>query len=203
MRRGAALLVLLVVLGGKLSGQSIQRRHLVIGYGAGLGATSLDSRTEVLQSPYRRAGSIRFQVNYAAGDRFAIGYCFERLGSTEHPGLLDRYRISTHQVQVIVRPVVRARSWMEFAVGIGPSVSVLSPRGARLQARTSAGHAGAELSWTRMLSGTVGLRLNTAIGTASPAGLTLEGAPVKDERGEQVSVGWSAVRGGLSLIVRF
>ncbi|MEZ4755685.1 MAG: hypothetical protein R2817_02530 [Flavobacteriales bacterium] len=203
MRRGAAFLVLLVLSVGKLTGQAIQRRHLVIGYGAGLGATTLDSSTEVLRSPYRRAGSIRFNVSYAAGDRFAFGYSFERLGSTEHPGLLDRYRISTHQVQVIVRPLVRERSWMEFAVGIGPSVSVLSPRGARLQARTSAGHAGAELSWTRMLSSTLGLRFNTAIGTASPGGLTLEGAPVNDERGEQVSVGWTAVRGGLGLIVRF
>ena len=200
---GAALLLLLGLMAGELSGQAIQRRNLLLVYGAGLGATTLGSRTEVLQSPYRSAGSIRFGVSYAAGDLFAFGYAFERLGSTEHPGLLDRYRISTHQVQVIVRPLVRERSWMEFAVGIGPSISVLSPRGARLQARTSAGHVGAELSWTRMLSGTVGLRVNVAAGTASPGGLTLEGAPVNDERGEQVFVGWSAIRSGVALLVRF
>jgi hypothetical protein len=186
-----------------LFGQAIQRGNLLMSYGTGAGTITLKSTTEVLRSPYSLAGSIRYAVSYAAGDRFALGYCFERLGSTAHPALLDRYRVSVHQVQVLVRPLVRARSWIEFAAGLGPSISVLSPRGARLQTRASNGNIGLEFSWMRMLSRTIGLRTNVSLSTAAEAPLTLEGAPVNDERGEQVMVGWTALSGGIGLLVRF
>jgi hypothetical protein len=203
MRRHAALSLLLALITGTMSGQAIQRRNLLMSYGAGAGTITLKSPTEVLRSPSSLAGSIRYAVSYAAGDRFAFGYCFERLGSTAHPALLDRYRVSVHQVQVLVRPLVRARSWLEFAAGIGPSISVLSPRGARLQTRASNGNVGLEFSWMRMLSRTIGMRTNISLGTAAEAPLTLEGAPVNDERGEQVMVGWTALGAGIGLMVRF
>jgi hypothetical protein len=55
----------------------------------------------------------------------------------------------------------------------------------------------------RMLSRTIGMRTNISLGTAAEAPLTLEGAPVNDERGEQVMVGWTALGAGIGLMVRF
>ena len=203
MIRYAALSLLIALTTGALFGQAIQRRNLLMSYGAGVGTITLKSPTEVIQSPFSPAGSIRYTVSYAAGDHFAFGYSFERLGSTAHPGLLDRYRVSVHQVQALVRPLIRARSWLEFAAGIGPTTSVLSPRGSRLQTRASNGTIGVEVAWMRMLSRTIGLRTNVSLCSAAEAPLTLEGAPVNDERGRQVMVGWTALSGGVALLVRF
>jgi hypothetical protein len=203
MRRHAALSLLLSLVTGALFGQAIQRRNLLMSYGAGVGGITLQSRTEVVKSPYAQAGSIRYAVSYATGDRIAVGYSYERIGSTVHPGLLDRYQVSVHQVQLLMRRPISERSCLEFAAGFGPSISVLSPRGARLQARASSANIGLGSSWMRMFSRTIGLRANASFCTAAEAPLTLEGAPVNDERGEQVMVGWTALSGGIALLVRF
>lgn len=183
--------------------QAVRARQLLFNYGAGLGRIDLRSNAEGLGSHGSLAGSVRFSVSYATGPHFAIGYQFERLGSTEHPGLLDRYRLSMHQLTMLVRPWVRERWLVELSAGLGPSTAVSSPRNARLQARASTGNVGAGVSWLRMLSGTMGLRVGAEIGAAPQEALNLEGAPVTDEKGEVVNVGWSAWRAGVGLVVRF
>ncbi|HOZ39358.1 MAG TPA: hypothetical protein PLL25_01025 [Flavobacteriales bacterium] len=190
-------------LSGGLSGQVVQRKHLITSYGAGVGLLTMSSPTEVLRSTSALAGSIRFAVGYAAGDRFSLGFHYERLGSTIHPGPVERFRVSQYHFEVSVRPVMRERWCIEFGVGVGPSIIVLSPTVGRLQPRANVGSVGFGLRYLRMLGPTLGVSIGCEITAAQEASLAVEAVPVLDERGQAVQVGWNAPRLGGGLVVRF
>jgi hypothetical protein len=199
----ALALFLAVLLTGGLSGQVVQRKHLITSYGTGGGFLTLNSPTEVLRASGSLAGSVRFAVGYAAGDRFSLGFHYERMGSTIHPGPVERFRVTQYHFQVSVRPLLRERWCLEFGMGLGPSILVVTPTIGRLQPRANLGSVGLGLRYLRMLGRTLGISIGCEISAAQEGTLAVEDVPVLDERGQAVQVGWNAPRLGGGLVVRF
>jgi hypothetical protein len=199
----ALTLLVVAALSGPVHGQAVRAKQLLTSYGVGAGWSSLSSATEVLVARGSASGSVQFAAGYALSERISLGVHYDRLGSTEHPGPFQRFRITHYHFELKVRPIVRERGAMEFGVGLGPAIMVLAPRGSRLQARANGGSLGIGLRYIRMLGATLGAYAGADITAGNDPGLTLEDAPVLDDRGAQVRVGWSAFRVGAGLVVRF
>jgi hypothetical protein len=186
-----------------LSAQAVHQKNLLITMGVGAGLVSLKSPTEVLRLDQGQCGAVRIAFGYALSDRWSLGMHYDRIGTTDHPGPVQRFRLTTYLLEGSYRPIIGKRGTVELNAGIGSSVLALTPTNGRLPARSNHGSLAFGLRYVYVISGTIGAYLASDIAAGNEADLAIEGAPVTDEQGRTVRTSWNSQRLGAGLVVRF
>jgi len=203
MRPNLLLIAAFSLAASALSAQAVHQKNLLITMGVGTGLVSLKSPTEVLQLDHGQCGAVRIAFGYAISDRWSLGMHYDRIGTTDHPGPVQRFRLTTYMLEGSFRPIIRKRGTVELSAGIGPSLLALTPTNGRLPARSQHGMMAFGVRYVFVISGTIGAYLGGDIAAGNEAGLAIEGAPVTDEQGNTVRTSWNSQRLGAGLVVRF
>ena len=183
--------------------QAVHQKNLLITMGVGAGQVSMMSPTEVLQLDKGQCGTVRLAFGYAISDRWSLGMHYDRIGTTDHPGPVERFRLTTYLFEGCFRPLLGKRGTVEVSAGIGPAILALRPTNGRLPARSNHGAFALGSRYVYMISGTLGTYIGGDIVAGSEAYLAIEGVPVTDEQGATVKTSWTSGRLGAGLVVRF
>jgi len=203
MRPSLLLCTAFMLATATLSAQAVHQKNLLITMGVGAGQVSLKSPTEVLRLDGGQCGAVRIAFGYALSDRWSLGMHYDRIGTTDHPGPVQRFRLTTYLFEGSFRPLLGKHGTVELNAGIGPSILALTPTNGRLPARSNHGMAAFGLRYVHMISGTLGAYISGDIAAGDEAPMAIEGIPVRDEQGDQVKTSWNSHRLGAGLVVRF
>lgn len=181
--------------------QAVQHKHLLISASGGAGVMALVSDRVDLTTT-TACNAFRFSFAYALSDKWSLGVHYDRIGSNEPDGDLDRLHLTTYLLEGTYRPWIGDRAVVECTVGLGASAASLFPEGARLPYTASGGAFTLGVRYVHLLSNTVGLMVGSEHAMAGAGNVLLEGDSVNPD-GSVSTLEWNSQRLTAGMVVRF
>ncbi len=182
-------------------GQAVERKHLIIVFGAGAGVLQFNSNEPDLETDAMKCGAVRLNFGYAISDRWSLGIHYDRLGTSEHRNL-DRSHVTTYMLETSYRPWTGEHAALEIHAGLGAMAAALYPIDARLPFVAGGSAVALGVRYLHLITPTIGAFTAFDHTATSSNELTLEGGSV-DPSGTPVKLQWNAQRISAGLFVRF
>lgn len=201
--RALCILLLLCGSGGTIAGQAVQRKHLLTSLGGGAGLVEMRGPVDSLRIARTECGVVHFGFAYALGDRWSLGFRYERIGTDRQSEPFDRVRFTSYLVQAAYRPWIGRRSAVELHLGLGPAIMALTPSKERLtiDARTGLVNIGGR--FLHLFGGTVGAFIGVDHCYSGDAATSFQGNAITEANGDQALVSWKSDRITAGLLIRY
>ena len=197
------LLLLLPATAEPLHAQAVQRKHLVMSFGVGVGLSSMTGPADTLRMQSTESGVVHFGFDYALGDRWSLGFRFDRTGTDQQVERFDGVRFNSFLFQLTYRPWVTRTMALELHGALGGSRLSVDPLNELLPVTATPGVVLGGARFIHLISGTIGA-FAAFDASASGQGLArFDDEVLQEMDGTDVRLSWSATRLTAGLIVRF
>ncbi len=197
------LLLLLPVTAAPLHAQAVQRKHLVMSLGVGVGLSSMTGPTDTLRMQPTESGVVHFGFDYALGDRWSLGFRFDRTGTDRQVERFDGVRFNNFLVQLTYRPWVARRMALELNGALGGSRLSVDPKNELLPVTATPGVVLCGARFIHLISGTIGAFAALDASVSSEGIARFKDDSLRDAEGTDVRLAWKATRLTAGLLVRF
>lgn len=197
------LLLLLPVTTAPLHAQAVQRKHLVMSFGVGVGLSSLTGPTDTLRMQSTESGVVHFGFDYALGDRWSLGFRFDRTGTDQQVERFDGVRFNNFLFQLTYRPWIARRMALELSGALGGSRLSVDPKNELLPVTATPAVVLAGARFIHLISGTIGAFAALDASVSGEGIAQFKDDSLRDAEGTDVRLAWKATRLTAGLIVRF
>lgn len=184
------------------SAQAVEAKHLVMTLGGGVGILNMASDRADLADQAVESGAVRFAFGYAIARRWSLGIHYDRVGTTNHAGVLDHLHMTTYLLEGTYRPWVGQRATVECTLGIGTAAVALFAKDNRLPYTGTGSALAIGLRYWHMITYTLGIFAAVDHAASSSNALVVNGGTV-DPDGTETYMQWNSQRITTGLLVRF
>lgn len=195
------LLACLLQLSGALA-QAVERKHLMMTVGGGLGVLNMSSDRADLTDRTITSGALRFAFGYAIAPRWSLGVHYDRIGTAFHDGILEQLHVTTYMLEGSYRPWTGQHATVEFVLGLGVSAGALFPYGERLPYTSAGTVANIGVRYLHMVGHTLGFFGAMDHAASSSDEIVVNGGTVNPD-GSKTRVQWNSQRITAGLLIRF
>jgi hypothetical protein len=180
----------------------VHKKHLLTSFSGGPGVINTSSDHADLATSAIACNAFRFSFAFALSDRWSLGVHYDRIGSDQGYGTLDKFHMENYVLEGSYRPWIRERAALECTVGLGASSSALFPIDTRLPYTSSGGVFTLGARYLHFFNKTIGGMASLEHAASGTEELLVEGGTVNPD-GSTSTLQWSSQRFTLGIVVKF